>query len=243
LTSKARWFRTICRHNGLLLDDIQVETIDRYVDLLLAWNRKLNLISKRDEQEVWERHILHSVSPLFSLVIPDNIRYLDLGTGGGLPGIPLKIMLPSSEAVLLDATRKKVNAVQEILTALGLPGIAAVWGRAEEFARADGCRPGFDVVLARGVAPLNELVRLAYPLLRSRAAESGKSTKERGRKRHLPIPSLLAFKGGELSSEVAKARRFKPLDQVEVRQIAFEGSEHLGLEDKKIVVVTFTTGR
>ena len=243
MTSKALWFRILCRQNGLLLNDIQVETVDRYVNLLLAWNRKLNLISRRDEQDVWERHILHSVSLLFALVIPQNIRYLDLGTGGGLPGLPLKILLPLSEGVLLDATRKKVDAVQDIITSLGLHRITAVWGRAEELAAEGESRGSFDVVLARGVAPLDELVRLAYPFLKKAAPNERRSEEREANRNQLAVPCLVAFKGGDLSSEIAKARRFKELARIEERQLVFKGSEQLGLEDKKIVVVTYSRER
>src|SRR5512141_689453 len=82
----------ICRDNGLPLDDHQLDLLRRYVELLRAWNVKVNLISRRDEENIWWSHILHSLSILFFLTPPECVKVLDLGTGGGLPGIPLAIL-------------------------------------------------------------------------------------------------------------------------------------------------------
>ena len=243
LTEKALWFRTICRRNQLFLGDAQLSLVDRYVEQLLAWNRKINLISRRDEGAVWERHILHCTSLLFMLVIPPDIRYLDLGTGGGLPGLLLKILLPASTGLLLDSTKKKVEAVEEMIATLRLEKINAMWGRAEEMGRDEHELFGkFDVVFARAVAPLNELVRLAWPFLKKPISDQAPEGGGR-RKTELTAPTLVALKGGDLEMEIAKARRFKPVADIVVREIVFEGSEQLGLLEKKVVVVRYAPTR
>jgi 16S rRNA (guanine527-N7)-methyltransferase len=240
LTNKALWFRTICRHNNLALNDAQLELVDRYVEQLLAWNQKLNLISRRDEISVWERHILHCASLLFTLVIPPDIRYLDLGTGGGLPGILLKILMPASKGVLLDSTKKKVAAVQEMIGHLRLKQIKAVWGRAEEMAKGEFSK-SFDVVFARAVAPLNELVQMAQPFLKDACSDYVHRGGEK-RKAVLTTPALVALKGGNLGGEMTKAEKDKMVSSIEVKEILFEGSERLGLIEKKIVVVRYAPG-
>jgi len=104
----------ICRDNGLRLEDRQVDLLRRYVDLLRGWNARVNLISRRDEENIWWSHILHSLSFLFFLQPGQGMRLLDLGTGGGLPGIPLAILRNDLHIVLLDSIRKKTAAVQEM---------------------------------------------------------------------------------------------------------------------------------
>ncbi|MEX2115327.1 MAG: 16S rRNA (guanine(527)-N(7))-methyltransferase RsmG, partial [Bacteroidota bacterium] len=165
LTDPPVWLRTICAKNGLKIPDDQLELIRNYVRLLLEWNQKINLISRRDEENVWQSHILHSIAPLFQVKIPENGRIVDLGTGGGLPGIPLKILNPTIQITMIDSTQKKITAVDEMTKALGLKDTIAVWGRAEELAKRKEFRGQFDIATARGVGPLEELVRLAHPFL------------------------------------------------------------------------------
>src|SRR5512147_380996 len=99
------------RENGLNLEDGRGELLERYVALLLEWNGKINLISRKGEN-VWESHILHSLAPLMQLKLPPGLRVLDLGTGGGLPGIPMAILHGEMEVTLLDSIGKKIKAVE-----------------------------------------------------------------------------------------------------------------------------------
>jgi 16S rRNA (guanine527-N7)-methyltransferase len=228
------WFRTECRKNGLRISDAQLDLLQGYVRELLRWNSRINLISRREEELVWERHILHCVAPLFQIVLPAKKRYLDLGTGGGLPGIPLKILMPESEWVLLDATRKKVDAVNEIIDALGLQGITGIWGRGEELGKRDGLKHSFDVVVARGVSQLDALVKLSRPFLReplSGLRREGEQT--------MPTPVLLAWKGGDLGEEIRRARRQRAVQEIREVGLRLSGAEEGGRTDKKIVTVTF----
>jgi len=233
------WFRTILLRNGIRLEDEALTAVKRYLDALLRANRGVNLISRKDEEHAWSHHVLHCVSVLFVLRFPEVCRMLDLGSGGGLPGIPLRILLPTLKLTTLDATKKKVTAVKTILDELQLRDVNAVWGRAEELGRTDAFKEQFDVVIARAVGPLEELVRLAHPFLRKAANENERSEDSSGRL-VLRRPCLVAYKGGNISTELEKARRIHYVRSVQTKPLVFEGSELMDLEDKKVVVVEFT---
>jgi 16S rRNA (guanine527-N7)-methyltransferase len=216
-------FRTICRRNGLNLSDDQLGLFRRFAESLLAWNQKVNLISRKDERQVWDAHLLHSVSILMRIPPPRGARVLDLGTGGGLPGIPLKICRPDISVTLLDATKKKIDAVADMIVQLGLQEIDTCWGRAEEVGRQAAYAHQYDVVTARAVAPLKDLIKWAKPFLR---------TPLRG-------TQLITLKGGDLETEIRHARSSSEVK--EIRTIALDladASEFLA-SDKKIVVVAF----
>jgi 16S rRNA (guanine527-N7)-methyltransferase len=229
------WFHTICRKNGILIDDEQGQQISRYVSLLLEWNKKINLISRKDEENVWSSHILHSVSILFAVRFVDNPAILDLGSGGGLPGIPLKILLPRSTFRLIDSTQKKITAVQDMVNRLGLRGIETSWGRADELSKQSNLSSHFDYIVARAVAPLDDLVCWSTSFLRDVGRERSAVTAS-------PVllpPALVALKGGDIQAEIVKTERMKEVRSVNVTDLVFVGSEELPSTDKKVVVVKF----
>ncbi len=228
----------LCRNNGVHLDDLSRERLSAYVEQLLAWNKKINLVSRKDEENIWESHIVHSLSPLFVLDIPSGIRVLDLGSGGGLPGIPLAIVHGGIEVTLLDSIRKKTVAVEEIVRSLGLEGVAVVNGRAEEVCRRVSLKGSFEVVIARAVAPLVDLVRWSWPFLAVRPRAGVASEKvSKGDKTVIDLPYLLALKGGDLEREIREAKLKTGVRRISELRLVFPGSEALGLEDKKAVVV------
>lgn len=229
------WIRTVCRKNGRELTDNQVHLLVQYVSLLLEWNTKINLISRRDAGNVWESHIAHSISPLFKIDLPDHARIIDLGTGGGLPGVPWKIVLPSVLMTMMDATQKKVNAVRTMIDGLGLSNTGVVWGRAEELGASEQFRGKFDYVVARAVGPLHELAKLALPFLAERKGGTGS-----GKRPSLETRSLLVFKGGDIEEELNRTRRVEGVESVEVADLSFDGSTETSLTDKKFVIVKFT---
>jgi 16S rRNA (guanine527-N7)-methyltransferase len=235
LESRGLWLRTVCRKNGLTLSDVQVELMEQYVILLLEWNKKINLISRQDEAGVWENHILHSLALLFQSRIRDGTRIMDLGTGGGLPGIPLKILLPTQEFVLVDATSKKITAVQKMIATLHLTGISTVWGRAEELAGNKNLVSQFDYIVARAVAPLEDLIVWSSPFLRDKGLEAGKASDPDETK----PPALIALKGGDLDREIADARRCRGVRSIDIENLIFHGSEELPDRGKKVVIVQF----
>lgn len=243
------WFRTICKQNGLDVSDHQLELLEKFVGLLLEWNKKINLISRKDEENIWENHILHSAAILFKLCFPGNVKCLDIGTGGGLPGIPLKILAPNISITLLDSTQKKIHAVQDMIAALSLKDINAVWGRAEEIGRLPEHRDQYDVVFARAVAELREIVKWSKLFLKDSFttktqtrpnAAGGRGHKESildKTKVEIVPPVLIALKGGNLESEIQAVNKgFKSLS-VRTINLTLHGSAQFEEGEKKIVVV------
>ncbi len=149
---------------GVTLDAQAVERFQQYRDLLLAANERFNLTSITDPHEVEVRLFADSLS-LLPYVPGDSRRLLDIGSGGGVPGLALAIARPELNVTLLDATAKKVRFLAETADALGLDHVTAIQGRAEELARDRNHRERYDVVTARAVARLVTLVELAIPFL------------------------------------------------------------------------------
>ncbi len=227
-------FQRICARNQLTLSDEQVVLLTRFVEGLLEWNSKINLISRRDQENIWFSHVLHSLGLLFCVDLPRGLRVLDLGTGGGFPGIPIRIARPDIEIVLLDSIKKKTLVVQELVDRLGLTGVSVKTGRAEDLYREPRGIGTFDLVVARAVASLRDLVRWSRPFL----MHSGRAPWEPpdGKRVRLVSPCLVALKGGDLDSEIAEARTKESVRFVRVIEMGFEGSLELGWEDKKAVI-------
>lgn len=158
--------------------------------LYREWNEKINVISRKDIDGLYEKHVLHSLSiaAMFAFLPGDEV--MDLGTGGGFPGVPLAIFFPETRFHLVDSINKKLKVVQEVASALGLQNITTQHTRAEDIKNRR-----FDVVVSRAVAPLGDLWRWSRPLLR---------------KRKEPAPDtpngLLCLKGGDLAREIADSR-------------------------------------
>jgi 16S rRNA (guanine527-N7)-methyltransferase len=225
---------SICRRQGLFLSEDQQDLLIRYVGELKEWNRKINLVSRRDEANIWFSHILHSLSPLFLLDLADGLTILDLGSGGGFPGIPWAIARKDLKVVLLDSIRKKTVALENIAGRLALPNISVITDRAEILGKDTKQAHRYDVVVARAVAPLMDLIYWTIPLVR------GVSSREQSRQSRRPGirgRSLVALKGGDLSTELDQVRRAYPSFAITVIAIEFPGSLDIGLEDKKIIIV------
>lgn len=231
------WFRTLCIRNGFTPTDFQIEQLDQYVKLLLDWNNKINLISRKDEENIWTYHILHSVSPLFKLKIVEGSRIVDVGTGGGLPGIPLKILRPDISLLCLDATRKKANAVSQMVDELKLENVNVVWGRAEEIGMQSEYSKKFDFAIARAVCQLNELIALSINFLKKGTQSSSLENIIESDLIDPNPPALIAFKGGDLTQEIDLAKRRHPHVNINVIDLTVTGSEQLIASDKKILVV------
>ncbi len=142
-----------------------LEAFSRLYDLLLEGNRRASLTALQGEEEIVLKHFLDSLTLLRLPLWEGPLKVLDLGTGPGFPGLPLKIVRPELEMVLLDATKKKVAFVEEAIAALGLKGARALWGRAELLAHAPEHREAYGRVVARAVAPLCVLAELGLPFL------------------------------------------------------------------------------
>ncbi|MBI3006379.1 MAG: 16S rRNA (guanine(527)-N(7))-methyltransferase RsmG [Ignavibacteriales bacterium] len=231
------WIRTLCINNGLRVGDEQVELLSQYVQLLLDWNQKINLISRRDAENVWISHILHSISPLLEFKFAQEPDILDLGSGGGLPGIPLKILEPTFRLTLLDSTQKKITAVQDIIQKLNLDRAEAVWGRAEEYGNKAQYKGKYDYVVSRAVAPLRDLVKWSTGFLKKKGHPL--SDKETGSRFAVEPPALIALKGGDLDKELKQTKQNPAIRSFKVVNMTFKGSEQLLENDKKIIVVQF----
>ena len=231
------WFRTLCVKNGLTPTDLQLNQLNQYVNLLLDWNKKINLISRKDEENVWTYHILHSISPLFKMKIFEGSKIVDIGCGGGLPGIPLKILRPDISLICIDATRKKANAVSQMVNKLKLENVGVIWGRAEEIGMQPEYLHRFDFTIARAVCQLNELIALSICFLREQNYTRSIEKLFNSELIDPKPPALIAFKGGNLAKEINIAKRKYPQVNVKAIDLAFTGSEQLIAIDKKILLV------
>ena len=204
---------------GLPLSRRQLEQFGIYYQELVDWNRRVNLTSVTDFEGVQVKHFLDSltVMPLLEKGKGyNNFRVIDVGAGAGFPGLPLKILSPEIDLVLLEATAKKTEFLQHIVRKLELEGVEIVNGRAESIARENQYREKFDIVLSRAVAPLPILVELTLPF----CALGG---------------SFIAQKKGDIDAEVSSAEKAIGLlggSLREVRKIELEE-----LNDERFLVI------
>jgi len=213
---------SILQDHGHSMHEEQQRLLARYVDLLLDWNSRINLISRKDQEQVWRNHILHSLSVLFLVDVPVKGRVIDIGSGGGLPGIPLAIMRPETEWILIDSVGKKIRAVGEMAAALGLPNVHTVNGRVEDERFVAEYGGSANMVTARAVTRLEALVRWARPLLSKKGSRS-----------------LIVWKGGDLAEEIAEARRNPTLATCREIPIVVPEEPMFVSEEKKLVEIVY----
>lgn len=152
---------------GLAFDAGDLDRLRGYLSMLYEANRQMNLTAVRQPEEAWTRHILDSLSLFPILASVESSTIIDVGSGGGLPGIPLAIVKPESRFVLLEATGKKAAFLQTVVDRLSLENVRVVSQRAEEAAAHGSAHRGaFDVVIARAVGPLPVLLELTIPFAR-----------------------------------------------------------------------------
>lgn len=154
------------KNYGIELDDEKVEKFLKYMELLKSWNEKINLTAITEDIEIIKKHFLDSISIVKSNLIDDDVSIIDVGTGAGFPGIPIKIIKPGIRVVLLDSLQKRVNFLNEVIQELNLKGIEAVHSRAEDAARNEKYREKFDIATARAVASMNILSEYCMPFVR-----------------------------------------------------------------------------
>jgi 16S rRNA (guanine527-N7)-methyltransferase len=159
---------------GLTLDTTQQAMFRRYGEMLLDWNRRVNLTHITDPADIQRKHFLDSLTCLLALdadgALPgadawEGRRFVDVGAGAGFPGLPVKIVLPTIRLTLLEATAKKTTFLQAVITELKLSQVEVLTGRAEEVAQRTEHRERYDAALARAVAPMATLVELTLPFL------------------------------------------------------------------------------
>lgn len=200
------------------ITDLQAEQFAQLEGLYNDWNSKINVISRKDIQNLYEHHVLHSLGIAKIVNFRDGTNIMDLRTGGGFPGIPLAILFPNVSFHLVDSIGKKVRVADEVATALGLKNVRFSHARAEEI------RDKYDFVVTRAVMPMVDLVKVARKNIQ--------------KEQHNALPNgIIALKGGELNSEIASMRDISTVwdlgDYFEEEFFKTKKVVHVGIISKK----------
>lgn len=153
--------------NDLNIDfgEDMIKKFNDYYDLLIEWNKKINLTAITDYEEVVVKHFIDSIL-ICRFIDISNKRIFDIGTGGGFPGIPLKILCPDCEMILIDSLNKRIGFLNEVINSLGINKIEAIHGRAEDLARDKDLRNSGDIVVSRAVSNLSTLSEYCIPFIK-----------------------------------------------------------------------------
>lgn len=200
------------------ITDLQAEQFAQLEGLYNDWNSKINVISRKDIQNLYEHHVLHSLGIAKIVNFRDGTSIMDLGTGGGFPGIPLAILFPNVSFHLVDSIGKKVRVADEVATALGLKNVRFSHARAEEI------KDKYDFIVTRAVMPMVDLVKVARKNIQ--------------KEQHNALPNgIIALKGGELNSEIASMRDISTVwdlgDYFEEEFFKTKKVVHVGIISKK----------
>ena len=173
---------------GIALSDEQKQQFDSFYELLVEWNKVMNLTGITEYEEVNEKHFVDSLSIIKAIDLNNVDNLIDIGTGAGFPGIPLKIAFPHLKIVLLDSLNKRIKFLDTVITELGLENIETIHGRAEDFAKQAEYREQFDLCVSRAVANLSTLSEYCMPYI------------------HIG-GMFIPYKSGEIEEEVAGAKK------------------------------------
>jgi 16S rRNA (guanine527-N7)-methyltransferase len=212
-------FWTILSANNIILTVEQIEQFKRYEKELRYWNEKINLISRQDISHILDRHFLHSLAILKYVEFPQKARCLDFGTGGGFPGLPIKIASPDIFLTLCDSIKKKINTTEMFANHTELRNIECFCGRIEELNNNKKYQKYFDIICTRAVGPTEKLIEWTLPLIK----KNGK---------------YVLLKGGNLDEEILSAKSKFPQFDIQIIDIQMIGMEWFQKESKKIVIIT-----
>lgn len=177
------------------ISDNQIDKFNQLGELYADWNSKINVISRKDIENLYERHILHSLAIAKFVQFQPNTSLLDLGTGGGFPAIPLAILFPKCTFHAIDGTRKKIHVVNEVATSLDLTNVKAEQLRAEEN------KQKYDFVVTRAVATMDKLIEWSERLISDKQINA--------------IPNgLIALKGGNIRSEMKGIKKYTEIEPI-----------------------------
>jgi len=168
--------------------ETQLQQFTQLEELYKEWNEKINVISRKDIDSLYEKHVLHSLAIAVLCNFDNGARVVDIGTGGGFPGIPLAIFFPEVEFLLTDSIGKKIKVVEEVINATGLKNVKAVHSRVEDIKGKT-----FDFAVSRAVAPLGELWKWVNLMLK------------KGHKSEELPNGLICLKGGDLAKEIKES--------------------------------------
>ncbi|AYW46355.1 16S rRNA (guanine(527)-N(7))-methyltransferase RsmG [Tetragenococcus koreensis] len=175
-------FQQKLREHHIVLTQTQIEQFERYYQLLVEWNQKINLTAITDKNEVYLKHFYDSVALAFSVDLDKKASICDIGSGAGFPSIPLKIIFPELKVTIVDSLNKRINFLRTLITELDLNQVALFHDRAETFGQKIDHRASYDYVVARAVARLNVLCELCLPLVKKNgyfyALKAAKSQEE-----------------------------------------------------------------
>lgn len=185
------------REIGLDIDDKMIERFSGFKDLLIEWNKKINLTTITDENEIMIKHFLDSLTCILSGVIRNDLKIIDVGTGAGFPGIPLKVYYDNLDITLLDSLNKRIKYLEVVCEKLKLNDVRFLHGRAEDYGRKEEYRERYDVAVARAVAELKVLCEYCLPFVKVKGyfiAQKGPRAYEEISKAKKAIETL----GGEI---------------------------------------------
>jgi 16S rRNA (guanine527-N7)-methyltransferase len=183
---------------------LQLQQLKALEELYEDWNSKINVISRKDIDSLYEKHVLHSLSIATVFHFEPGVEIIDIGTGGGFPGIPLAIFFPDVQFHLVDSIAKKIKVVNAIVESIGLKNITTQHIRAEAIRNKK-----FDYAVSRSVASLKDLWKWSKPLLKKSINYEAKSTVREEPIHHSPFtthqPGLICLKGGDLTIEIQES--------------------------------------